>query len=233
MTVLARDLHYIQKQIITSLSQLSPQRFSQLQPEGIPNNTYSYHLKKLLQLGYIELKKTGYVATRKALKALQYAEEIEKRATTPVFLSAIYVTNDAGKVLLLKRSTQPFVGYYSVPAGLVHQGEHLEEAARRELLEKATIDATIVRFAGVLDFRYLERKSNDLFVHSVAFVYTYRLPGGGEHLAGQQTRYGTLEWSDLKDPLVLPEVHTIAELAGHGEPAVESIDYEEPLATLS
>lgn len=225
----ARDMHHIQKEIITSLAQTSPQRFSQLQPAQVANNTFSYHLKKLLQSGYIELKRTGYVATRKALKTLQYSEENEKRTTTPVFLSAVYVTNTAGKVLLLKRNTQPFVGYYSVPAGVVHQGEHLDEAAKRELREKALIVAERVQFAGVMDFQYLEQESSDLFVHTVAMVYTHKLSGTGKQLEGLETRYGTLFWSDLSEEFILPEVHTMAQLVKKSQSAPLSIDYAEPL----
>lgn len=227
--MLARDLHYIQKGIIASLAQTSPQRFSQLQPEQVPNNTFSYHLKKLLQSGYVEQKKGGYVATRKAFKALQYNTPQDKSSTTPVMITVVYITNDADEVLLLHRDQRPFVGWYSLPAGLVHQGEHLEEAALRELNEKTTLRATALRFAGVLDFQYLERGSGDRFIHSVAFVYTYHLPGSGEQLVGQQSRYGTLAWSDLRDEHILPEVYTIAELARTREPGVVSADYDEPL----
>lgn len=230
--MLARDLHYIQKAIIASLAQTSPQRFSQLQLPEVPNNTFSYHLKKLLQSGYIELGKTGYVATRKALKTLQYDTPDNKRADAPVLISALYITNDSGQVLLLRRNNRPFIGWYSVPSGLIHQGEHLEESAQRELLEKTTITATALHFAGVLDFRYLEQQSKDLFIHSVAFVYTYHIPGGGEQFANIQTRHGTLQWSDLKDEKVLPEVHTISEIARKREPTVESIDYDEPIVNL-
>lgn len=227
--MLTRDMHHIQKEIIISLTQVSPQRFSQLQPAQVANNTFSYHLKKLLQSGYIELKRNGYVATRKALKALQYAEETERRTTTPVFLSAVYVTNANGKVLLLKRNTPPFVGYYSVPAGLVHQGEHLDEAAKRELREKALIVTKRVQFAGVMDFQYLEKGSGDLFVHTVAMVYTYKLPSSGSQLEGVETRYGTLCWSDLTEEHILPEVHTMSQLVKKKHATLLSTDYEEPL----
>jgi ADP-ribose pyrophosphatase YjhB (NUDIX family) len=223
-----RDMHHIQQEIISSLAHQSPQRFSQLQPQQIPNNTFSYHLKKLLQSGYITLVDGGYIATRKALKAFQYATLRDKRTGNPVFISAVYVTNDDGEVLLLERNNQPFVGYYSVPAGLIHQGEHLGDAAIRELFEKTSIEASKLQFAGVLDFQYLERASSDLFVHTVAFIYTYKIPGTGKKLVGLESYYGTLVWSNLQDSRVLPEVHTIAKLVKKNKPTLESIDYEEP-----
>lgn len=226
--MLTGSMHHIQREIISSLARQSPQRFSELQPPTVPNNTFSYHLKKLLQSGYITLVDGGYVATRKALKDLQYNTPRDKRTGTPVFITAVYVTNALDKVLLLRRDNQPFVGWYGVPAGMIHQGEPLDQAARRELVEKTTIKAPDVHFAGVMDFRYLEQSSKDLFVHTVAFVYTYRLPGDGKELEGYRSNYGTLTWSNLSDIHILPEVHTIANLVEQKQPTVKSIDYDEP-----
>ena len=224
-----RDLHHIQKEIILSLAHHSPQRFSQLQPSEIPNNTFSYHLKKLLQSGFVAQVDGGYEATRKALKTLQYTGALEEKSNNPVFITAVHVTNQDGKVLLLRRSKPPFVGWYCVPAGLVHQGENLEQAALRELFEKSSIEASTLEFNGVLDFQYLERDSNDIFVHTIAFVYSYRLAESAEMLTGMQTHYGTLIWSDLSSQKILPEVYTIAELVRQKEPTVKSVSYEEPV----
>jgi len=221
-------MHHIQKDIISSLAHTAPQRFSELQPPQIPNNTFSYHLKRLLQAGYVQLTDKGYVATRKALKALQYTANHDKRMNNPVFITAIFVTNNNGDVLLLRRNNQPFVGWYGIPAGLIHQGEPLDEAARRELREKASIKNARPQFAGVLDFRYKESATDDLFVHTIAFIYSYRLPTSGKQLAGFSSRYGTLLWSELNDPRILPEVHDMAKIARKADGSLVSIDYKEP-----
>lgn len=227
-----RELHHIQKEIILSLAHHSPQRFSQLQPSEVANNTFSYHLKKLLQTGYVTQVDGGYEATRKALKILQYTSmQDDKNTANPVFITAVYVTNNEGKVLLLRRNNPPFVGWYCTPAGLVHQGEQLEEAALRELSEKSSIEASSLEFKGVLDFQYLEQNSGDVFVHTVAFVYSYNLPDSGALLAGMQSHYGTLIWSDLSGKKILPEVYTIAELVRQSGPTVKSVSYEEPTST--
>lgn len=226
--MLQGNMHHIQKDIVSSLAHTAPQRFSDLQPPQIPNNTFSYHLKKLLQAGYVQLTDGGYIATRKALKAIQYSSSHDKRMSNPVYITSVFVTNNAGKVLLLERNNQPFVGWYGVPAGLVHQGEHLEDAAKRELQEKTSITSAKLQFAGTLDFKYVEKDSDDLFVHTVAFIYTCRLPTSGKQLAGYNSQYGKLLWSDLSSNRVLPEVHSIAKIAASPQPVLESIDYEEP-----
>ncbi len=226
-----RAMHYIQKEIISSLARRAPQRFSDLQPDDVPNNTFSYHLKKLSQAGYIQLVDGGYIATRKAMKTIQYVTDNDKRTGAPVFITAVLVTNTKDEVLLLERNKQPFVGWYGLPAGLIHQGEQLHDAARRELIEKTSIKAPRLQFAGVLDFQYLEQITGDLFVHTVAFIYTYRLPSNGAQLAGHTSQYGTLLWSNLDNERILPEVETIVQLAKKLSPVIDSISYDEPTMT--
>lgn len=55
------------------------------------------------------------------------------------------IENDAGEVLLLKRS-RPYHGQtvlsWDVPGGRIDPGETLEEALRRELKEETTLDLT-------------------------------------------------------------------------------------------
>ncbi|NVK34769.1 MAG: NUDIX hydrolase [Rhodobacteraceae bacterium] len=50
-------------------------------------------------------------------------------------------------IVLIKRGNAPFKGFWSLPGGMVHLGEPLIEAARRELLEETDLSAkNIVHF---------------------------------------------------------------------------------------
>ncbi len=225
----SQGMHYIQRDIILSLAHNSPQRFSDLQPYRIPNNTFSYHLKRLREGGYVVSTGDGYIATRKALKLLMINANHPKRNNTPALLTAIYVTNSVGDVLLLKRNNKPFENWFGIPSGLVHSGESMETAAYRELSEKTSISASSgLSFVGVLDFRYLERESKDLFVHAVAFVYKYEHKGLDTKIS-KPTYYGELIWSHLNHKKILPEVYTIAGLVKDDGCALKSVDYEEPV----
>jgi ADP-ribose pyrophosphatase YjhB (NUDIX family) len=226
----SKDIHHIQKDIISKLAYNSPLRFSELQPPRVPNNTFSYHLKKLLETGYIESTNSGYIATRKALKTLHYSPDKERRITYPLLLSVVYVTDNTGRVLLLKRRNKPFANWFGVPSGLIHGGETLESAAKRELFEKTGISTLKpLEYVGVLDFRYLEKESDDLFVHAVAFVYKYKCENPNDVTLSEETKYGDLDWSGLTRDKILPEVHAIAELVNGKKPKISSVDFEEPV----
>ncbi len=221
--------HHIQKSIILSLASTSPARFSDLQPPRVPNNTFSYHLKKLLDRGYIELTDRGYIATRKALKLVAFSNERRTPKSPPTIMSMICVTNSDDEVLLINRENKPFQGWYGMPSGLIHLGESLQDAARRELLEKTTIQTdTDLTQVGVLDFRYIDKESGDIFVHVIAFVYAYRYDGDKQALNDAVTKYGQMSWSTLGRSHILPEVFAIKKLVDTGDFTQSSVNFVEP-----
>jgi ADP-ribose pyrophosphatase YjhB (NUDIX family) len=224
-----KELHHIQKSIILSLAKQSPLRFSELLPPRIPNNTFTYHLKQLASFGYIESTKDGYIPTRKALKLVAFSANGDKQIKNPTILSMIYVTNSLGEVLLLNRNNRPYQGWYSLPSGLIHHGESLGDAAKRELFEKTTIEATSeIKPAGVIDFRYKEKETGDIFIHAIAFVYHYAYDGDREKLNDLQIKYGQLSWSKLGRKNILPEVLTVRDLVESESGAIKSVDFIEP-----
>ena len=51
-----------------------------------------------------------------------------------------------GKVLLIQRAAEPDRGMWSIPGGLIENGETAEEAAIREVLEETTLKVDKVEF---------------------------------------------------------------------------------------
>ena len=228
------QFHHIQKGILLSLATNAPQRFTQLQPPRIPNNTFSYHLKKLLDSGYIKPTEKGYILTRKALKLIVYGVNQHKTKSTPRTISLIYITNSDDEILLLSRNNRPFQGWYSLPSGLIHLGETLQDAAQRELLEKTTIETNKnLEPAGVIEFRYLEQETKDIFVHAIAFVYVYNYQGKREALNDISTKYGQLTWSKLGRNHILPEVIEVKKLVESKIFCHKSVSFVEPSDTPS
>lgn len=223
------DLHHIQRGIILSLVSDSPLSFTELQPPRLPNNTFSYHLKKLLDNGYIEHIKGGYGPTRKALKLVAVNADQKGRVSSPTIITMFYVTNDDNEVLLLNRNIDPFQGWYGLPSGTIHLGESLDEAAHRELYEKSGLNAdTTMKAIGILDFQYREEGTDDLFAHALAFLYTYHYSGDKKLINDKSNRFGQLSWSKLGRQHILPEVLAVKEIAEDGAFVKKSVRFVEP-----
>lgn len=224
------QMHYIQRDIISRLTQKSPLRFSELQPPGLANNTFSYHLKTLVQRGYVESTPSGYKPTRKTFKTFPYmSDHAVSSQQGPIVLMVVHVTNSRGDVLMLKRKRKPFNGKYGIPSGLLHKGEDLLDAAKRQLFEKVGIEAkNELEPAGILNFRYLQKDSGDIFVHALGLVYTYHLAGNGAEYDNLKNRYGTLRWSDFDHDDILPEAHSFHAIAKSPFYTVLSSVFEEP-----
>ena len=58
---------------------------------------------------------------------------------------------DGDRVLLVKRGQPPSQGKWSVPGGLVHLGERIEDALRREVMEECGVAVRLIGLCGVID----------------------------------------------------------------------------------
>jgi len=54
----------------------------------------------------------------------------------------------SNKILLIKRRTVPFSGYWALPGGRVESGETVEQAIVREVKEETGLDVAVVRKIG-------------------------------------------------------------------------------------
>ena len=55
------------------------------------------------------------------------------------------------KVLLVKRTNEPFNGYWALPGGAMYNNETLEEGARRELKEKTGLENIKLELGNIFD----------------------------------------------------------------------------------
>ena len=59
------------------------------------------------------------------------------------------ILRDDGAFVMIKRSNEPFKGYWALPGGFVEIGETVEEAARREAREETGLEIEIQKLVGV------------------------------------------------------------------------------------
>jgi ADP-ribose pyrophosphatase YjhB (NUDIX family) len=174
------------------------------------------------------------VPTRKALKLVVLNYNESSRMRTPGPITMLYIQNNEGEVLLLNRNRKPFQGWYGIPGGYIHMGETTDEAAQRELTEKTTLVANgDFNAAGIIDLKYIQPKTEDIFLHVLGFVYTYQFTGDRQILNDKVTSYGQLSWSKFGRDNILPEVKPIKELVEKGEYAYTTATFVEPTEILA
>jgi len=71
--------------------------------------------------------------------------------------STAIIPYSENKILLIKRNTKPFVGYWALPGGRMDPGETIEQTIVREVKEETGLDIVIVSKAG----EYVEKGIKD------------------------------------------------------------------------
>ncbi len=102
------------------------------------------------------------------------------------------------KILLIKRKTRPFVGFWALPGGRMDPGETIEQTVIREVKEETGLDAKIVGVVG----EYVEkgiREEIEYEYYPTCFVVE---PVGGE-LKKQDSEIQEMQFFSL-DALPLP-----------------------------
>ncbi|MCL2359704.1 NUDIX hydrolase [Candidatus Bathycorpusculum sp.] len=61
------------------------------------------------------------------------------------------------KILLIKRNTPPFIGYWALPGGRMDPGESIEQTIIREVREETGLETAVVNVIG----EYVERGIKD------------------------------------------------------------------------
>lgn len=85
---------------------------------------------------------------------------------TPLLAVDCVVIDEKSRVLLIRRKNAPYEGCLALPGGFVEQGETVEAAARRELMEETDIKTGRLLLVGVYSDPHRDPRGN---VCSIAF----------------------------------------------------------------
>lgn len=88
---------------------------------------------------------------------------------------------DEGRVLLVRRGTEPLRGKWTIPGGLIEVGEMLREAVVREAREETGLEVEPVELVELLD--RIHREDGRVRYHYVIADYLCRVTGGKLHAA--------------------------------------------------
>lgn len=85
------------------------------------------------------------------------------------------LTDDADRVLLIRRAREPGKGLFGIPAGFAAPGETAEEAARRETREEIGVEPGELQYLTSYPNRYHYR---GLIIPVLDLFFTTRVPAG-------------------------------------------------------
>lgn len=83
---------------------------------------------------------------------------------------------EGGRVLLVRRGTEPLRGRWSIPGGLIEVGEMLSEAVIRETREETGLEVEPLELVELLD--RIHREGGRVRYHYVIADYLCRVKGG-------------------------------------------------------
>ncbi len=102
-----------------------------------------------------------------------------------------------GRVLLVRRSTPPRQGQWSLPGGLQKLGETVEEAVRREVEEETGITVRVLGLVDVVDLIDRESASSPVRYH-YTLVDLLAVPTGGAMEVRAAGDAGAVAWIDVE-----------------------------------
>lgn len=98
-----------------------------------------------------------------------------------------------GKVLLCRRAIEPRLGYWTLPAGFMENGESVEQAARRETVEEACATLEDLHLYMMVDVPYI----NQVHIFYRADMANGDFAPGIESLEVKLFDEADIPWSDL------------------------------------
>lgn len=148
--------------ILHSLRYAEAERFSSLmRPTGQTSDTFKFHLRKLMSLGYVTKLDNG--AYRLTAIGKEYANVLDEQKRTPkkqpklaVMLLVTRQVDNETEYLLYKRKVNPFFGYWTAMTDAILWGETFEAAALKRLKKHAGYEAnfhinSMVRIRNTID----------------------------------------------------------------------------------
>jgi len=189
----------IQNHILSKLKNAQSLRYSELQPEKVPNDLFNYHLQFLVKKDFVLKSEDGYSLSAKGIKHVADPYPHNDAITSLFKINVITIVSREvnGEIQILNqvRKSNPSYGKVGVMGGVVMKGELIEAAATRELAQETGLDGT---FRLVGSERRIMYKSGELF-SDVLFPIAYADAYSGELL--EHSGFGHNLWVSIDEAI--------------------------------
>jgi ADP-ribose pyrophosphatase YjhB (NUDIX family) len=165
-------LHDIQRTLLRKLTVNSSLKFNDLLIEDIESEHMNYHLKKLIQAGFVVKKDKMYMLTDLGKEFSNRIDDItnkyELQPKTGILINGVRKNDErAIELLFTRRLKEPYYGKVGRLTGKVRYGELLEEAAKRILQEETSLSANSFVLEKI--YHKLRKRENGIIVQDVIF----------------------------------------------------------------
>lgn len=140
--------HEAQMNILRELLMAKKKSFVELQKaSGLTSDHVNFHIKKLIEAGYVEHKPKSYGDYQLTIQGKEYANrmdtDVAEMERQPKLSVIVIVENNEGRFLCQQRLKQPFYGFWGSMTGKIRWGETVLGAAARELKEETGLVADL------------------------------------------------------------------------------------------
>jgi ADP-ribose pyrophosphatase YjhB (NUDIX family) len=173
-------LHQYQKDLLRKLTLTKSLHFNELLLSGLESEHMNYHLKKLVEIGFVIKVNGAYRLTDSGKDYSNLMDDlvtdVEKQPKCSIIIRGVRKNVKTGKIehLLMKRLRQPYFGKVGRLTGKVHFGETFKQAAERELFEETGLKATSFHLEEI--YRKIRKREDGHFVQDVIF-YIFLVTG--------------------------------------------------------
>jgi 8-oxo-dGTP pyrophosphatase MutT (NUDIX family) len=188
----------IQNHILSKLKNAKSLKYSEMQPDKIPNDLYNYHLQFLVKKNFVTKTADGYSLSPAGIKHVADPYPQNDAITSLYKINVITIVSrlTEGKIEILNqiRQSNPSYGKVGIPGGVVLKGELIEPAAARKLKQETGLEAEF-KLLGIE--RRIMYQSGELF-SDLMFPIAYSDAAAGE-LA--DTGFGHNMWVPIDEAI--------------------------------
>lgn len=205
-------MHWIQKHILKKLAVNDSLKYTELKPETVEGNLFTYHLNQLVSDRFVKKDGNSYDLTDLG-KNFVSSMSMESGSTRkqPKIVVMFITENNKGEYLLFKWSRQPYRGLVSFPFGRVHYGKSVLELAQNELTWKTGLQGDLAYLGDI----YVQTGTLD---HYLAHIFRVENIEGELGSSGLQGKPLWEKLENLKESEFIPGFKKLVKVVENQKP---------------